>query len=66
MKNPNSATPIAISPCLASLGSNPMILITIKPKLHITNVLGGGCSSKWLIKFKDGDYVVHFDSNNFP
>ncbi len=66
MKNLNSATPIAISPCLASLGSNPMILITIKPKLHIANVLGGGCPSKWLIKLSDGDYVVHPDSNNSP
>lgn len=47
MKNSDNVTPIIISPCLASLGSSPMISIIAKPKILNINVLGGGCPSKW-------------------
>jgi hypothetical protein len=46
MKNLDKITPIARSPCLASLGSNPTISVMAKPKMWITKVLGGGCPSK--------------------
>jgi hypothetical protein len=46
MKNPNKATSITRSPCLASLGSNPIISIVAKPKLQIIKVLRGGCPLK--------------------
>jgi len=47
MKNLDNVTPIVISPCLPSLGSNPIILTIEKLKICITNVPGGGCPSKW-------------------
>jgi hypothetical protein len=40
MKNPNKATSIARFPCLASLGSNPIISIVAKPKMQITKKPG--------------------------
>jgi hypothetical protein len=46
MKNLDNVTPIAISPCLPSPGSNPTILTVEKLKICITNVPRGGCPSK--------------------
>jgi len=46
MENLDNVTPIVISPCFPSLGSNPTILIVEKLELCITNVPGGGCPSK--------------------
>jgi hypothetical protein len=42
MKNHDNATLITISPCFASLGSNPTILIITKPNIRIINVLEVG------------------------
>ncbi len=47
MKNLDNVTPIAISLCLPSPGSNPTILTVKKLEICITNVPRGGCPSKW-------------------